>query len=91
MPPVDKTIGGLFSMYTAYYMPDDDLNRTKHGFETEADAEAYIKTQLCKYCKIDLETGYSFFNSGEKYPVQNIWDTGCGCEWFIELTKDFEK
>lgn len=81
-------------MYSAYYRPDDDLHRTKHGFATEAEAIEFIGTQICRHCKQQVEQGFAIYGDEkdeESIPVHDAMDTGCGAEWLIGKTEDFEK
>ena len=64
-----------------------DYERSKDGFETEANAEEYIKGFLCGICREDMERGYILVSGGdepeEKMEINIPTDTACGAEWYI--------
>jgi hypothetical protein len=65
-------------MYTAVYLPSDDIRGTRSGFLTEDDAWAYIYSNMCKACSDSL------LNDAVPF-------TPCDAEWDVMRTKDWEE
>jgi len=73
------------------YLPAGEGERDRKFYGTEEEADAYfLEHVVCGMCREETRLGYSLCEledgSFYKFPTENVWGTGCGCEW--ELVED---